>query len=48
MQEQEIWQVKTPRRGDSWGDVCVLEVCGVMGCKRSGKYRTRRMRKGNG
>ena len=34
MQEQEIWQVKTARRGNSWGDLDVLGVCGVMGCSK--------------
>ena len=43
MLKEEMWQVKTSRRGDSWGDVGVLRVCGVMGVfkicrsKRSGK-----------
>ena len=39
MQEQEIWQVKTSRRGDSWGDVGVLGVCGLMGCSKYARPR---------
>ena len=43
LKQQEIWQVKTSTRGDSWGDHGVVGECGAMGClnykssKRSGK-----------
>ena len=39
MQEQKTWQVKTSRRNDSWGDVGVLGVRGVMECSKHAEGR---------
>ena len=47
MQGQEIWQMKTSRRGDSWGDVGVLGVCGVMVCSKYVGARDLACQKGN-